>query len=128
MTATGTDTEERGPISPEDVLEEITEEWDALKAEADEDEPVSFFGAVQDYYWNLFDDLHDSAGDAEYQQGVVERIAAVQQLFLPLLDKDPAVQVEQKAQVVNYLGDMLNAKASERPDDITDGVNIPEGY
>jgi biotin-(acetyl-CoA carboxylase) ligase len=118
--------DDRGPLTPEDVLEEIVEEWEAIKEEGDDTEDVSFFGAVQNYFWNLSDEMHDSRGDAEYQRGVVERIVAVRRLFVNAPAGTAAERINQKETVATYLGDILNAEIDE--EDVTDGVVIPEVY
>lgn len=66
------------PMTPADVMQEVEEEWNAEVAEQDEDEPVTFAVALSDYYHNLMDDLHDSAGDREYQAAHLERMAIVE--------------------------------------------------
>jgi hypothetical protein len=58
-----------------DVIQEIAEEMQSRVAEGD---IVTFPEAVQDYYGNLMDDLHDSAGDREYQAAHLERMAIVE--------------------------------------------------
>lgn len=58
-----------------DVIQEITEEMESRIAEGD---TISFPEALQDYYGNLMDDLHDSAGDREYQAAHLERMAIVE--------------------------------------------------
>lgn len=72
-------------ISPE-YREQILAELDesvtaAIIEDAANEEDVSFLSAVQAWYDNLLDDLHDSVGDQEYQQGCLERMQVVARAF-----------------------------------------------
>lgn len=55
----------------DDILDNFTSEH--------EEEGVSFAESVEGFYDNEMDDLHDSAGDPEYQAGVLERMAFIEQ-------------------------------------------------
>lgn len=63
------------PISDLDVMKAIIEDWE----DRDSEEPgITFEEVLQDYYGNLLDDLHDSQGDREYQQGLLEQMQAIE--------------------------------------------------
>jgi hypothetical protein len=100
----------------DDALEAVIEEWKATR----EEEPETFLGALFGFYWNLIDDLHDSVGDAEYQQGHVETLLALKQLLVA----NPR-EVEELESAREEIGDMIaHAIATE---DLTEGVIVPEG-
>jgi hypothetical protein len=60
-----------------EILKEILEMWEG----DNESDTESLRYAIENYYGNLMDDLHDSRGDSEYQQGVLERMAATEKLI-----------------------------------------------
>ena len=93
------------PMTEEDVAQELEDEWVARIAEGDfPDGPMQFAAPehytelVGDYYGNLMDDLHDSAGDREYQAAHLERMAIIEKWDLPgvalytLHDKAPEIR------------------------------------
>jgi hypothetical protein len=92
-------------MTEEDVVQELEDEWVSRIAEGDfPDVPMQFAPPEQyaelvgDYYGNLMDDLHDSAGDREYQAAHLERMAIVEGWNVPgvatytLADKAPEIR------------------------------------
>jgi hypothetical protein len=76
-----------------DVIKAIVEEFESLVEEGELTEggqPYTFPAAVRDYYDNLADDLHDSEGDPEYQQGHREEMAVIERWFGAFAEFKPA--------------------------------------
>lgn len=81
-------------ISPEyqeAILSEIAEYVTDYLAE-DAESGDTFIDALEAWYGNLWDDLHDSKGDQEYQQEILERMQVTEQSFptiiTPISDED----------------------------------------
>lgn len=58
-----------------ELMEEIVEDW---QDRIEDGETVTFPDALQGYYGNLMDDLHDSRGDKEHQDGLLVRMAIIE--------------------------------------------------
>ena len=55
-----------------------------IEQSADEEEDQTFAEQLQSFYGNEMDELHDSSGEPEYQQGVLGRMTACEQLAAKL--------------------------------------------
>lgn len=53
-------------------------------SQSEEEAKLSFPEQLQAFYDNECDELHDSSGDPEYQQGVLGRMTACEQLAIKL--------------------------------------------
>ncbi len=53
------------------IIEEVTEEWQDLIEEGEEDGQASFAEQLKAWYDTQMQELHDSAGDLDYQRGTV---------------------------------------------------------
>lgn len=85
-------------ISPEyltQILEELSESTVSYIQESTEEDEVTLSEALEAWYHNLMDDLHDSAGDRLYQQGILERMQVTEygfpSIITPYSDEDKLV-------------------------------------
>lgn len=78
--------------STKQFMEDIITEY----LSSHEEDGVNFTEAVNDFYQNLMDDLHDSRGDAEYQAGNLERMAFVEQFLGAFLEVTFTLQQKQE--------------------------------
>jgi len=85
------------------ILMEIAEDFEA---NAFEEETITFGESVRSFYGNLMDDLHDSHGDAEYQEGVLERMQFIEDQLGQHLNED-----QQPFSAEDKLGEAEWAKA-----------------
>lgn len=65
-------------LSELDMVEEILDDW---RDRVEDGETVTFVSAFRGYYDNLMDDLHDSRGDKEHQDGLLERMAICERIM-----------------------------------------------
>lgn len=62
------------------ILTEISESvTDYLREDPESEDTL--MDALEAWYSNLMDDLHDSAGDQDYQQGILERMQVTERAF-----------------------------------------------
>lgn len=71
-----------GPVTEIQVMEDVLEDWTAKNEEDEKNYP--FVEILEEFYGNLADDLHDSKGDPDYQQGVLERMQIVERWIATL--------------------------------------------
>jgi len=76
----------RFELSPAVQLQYMEDLVEQYQSDVEEGESRSFAESVQAFYDNEIDELHDSSGDAEYQEGVLERMQLIEDLF-PWINK-----------------------------------------
>lgn len=91
------------PVLQQTIVDELAEDWLDL-IEDDSEESPTFAEALKGWYDNQMQELHDSRGDAEYQEQIVGTLQAfrtmiqqVQQFDFGFETMDQEVAEETKA-------------------------------
>ena len=78
-----TNTQNHQPAVPtiqQDLIEEVTEDWRSVIEDPEEGESTTFADALKGWFDNSMQELHDSRGDAEYQQGTIDVLRSFRQM------------------------------------------------
>ena len=70
------------------IVEEATEEWLTLTEEDAEEAEETFAGALRSWYDTQMDELHDSRGDAEYQQQIIQGLRSFRVMIQQIKEED----------------------------------------
>lgn len=89
-----------------ELMEEIVEDW---QDRIEDGETVTFVSAFRGYYDNLRDDLHDSRGDKEHQEGLLVRIAICERMMndLPMIPKHDRTELAVDLKWSSELGEQV---------------------
>jgi hypothetical protein len=63
------------------IIEETVDEWQSTIEDPEEDEDQSFAGALLGWYETQLLELHDSRGDADYQQDIIKLLRAFPEMI-----------------------------------------------
>ena len=80
MTDTSTQQDQSEPAVQQAIVEEVAEVWEAILEDTEEGESKAFADALKAWFDNQMQELHDSRGDAEYQQGTIDVLRSFRQM------------------------------------------------
>lgn len=81
MTDSSTQQDQSEPAVQQAIVEEVVEGWQAILEDPEEGEDSTFAGALKEWFDNQMQELHDSRGDADYQQGTVDVLRSFRQMI-----------------------------------------------